>query len=460
MVILFKHLVSTLLNVAIFVLMHNNATTVIAQTATSAEFRVIHANSKTVKIKDGNHPEANDWVLDPSIELDTYFSIRSDERRTITFTTDIDSAKFDVEPDREYDFVIMLKDVGACKTRISTKLRSFTRSRNVEASAPLIIPVTIEGGKLHLKGRINNSETLDLIFDTGADACLIYPSAKSKNADLQVTSSVMSSGTGGTDVRKVSDGNQLSIADATWQHESFIFVERQADDADGLVGFNVFSNKILELDYDRMLMIVYDALPEHARRFSVTPLKSSGTLPAVDVTMTSAGLSCNGPFILDTAGTSCMLVNQAFSGNHDLYGKLKKVGTGKARGIGSKTIILNQLMLPSLSIAGHSLTNVPIHVEVPSNGIQAPPGGVICMDVLSRFNTILDFKAKQAYFRPNSHFSEAFRVRGNSLSAALVGGIILIGVFLVGIGVFFRQRFGVIAKSPCSTKRSAETLSL
>lgn len=453
-----KHLVSTWLTVAIFVLVNSHSTTGIAQTATSTELRVIHANSKTVKIKDGDHPEIDDWVLDPSIELDTYFSIRSDERRTILFTTDIDSATFDVEPDREYDFVVMLKDLGACKTRISTKLRSFSRSGAVDLTKPLIIPISIERGKLHLKGSVNNSEILDLIFDTGADTCVLYPSGKAKVGDLRFTGSVINAGTGGTDLRKVSDGNKLSIADATWQHESFVFVERQADDADGIVGFNVFSNKILELDYDRMVMIVYDKLPEHSREFSVIPLTFSGTLPAVDVTMTSAGLSCNGPFILDTAGTSCMLVNQAFSVNHDLQGKLKKVGTGKARGVGSNAIILNQLMLPSLSIAGHSLPNVPIHAEVPSNGVQAPPGGVICMDVLSRFNTILDFKAKQAYFRPNSHFSEPFRVRGNGPSAAFVGVIILIGIFLVGMVVVVRGRFGAVANSRCSTERSSETL--
>ncbi len=434
-----KHLVSTVLTVAVFVLMNSYATTGISQTATSKELLVINAKSRTVTIKDGNHPATNDWVVDPSIELDTYFAIRSDERRTITFTTDIDSKTFDVEPDREYDFVIMLEDGVACKTRISTKLRSFTRSGNVDPLKPLLIPISIESGKLHLKGRINNSETLNLIFDTGAETCVVYPSAKAKVTGLQITGSVMNAGTGGTDLRKVSDGNQLSIADATWQYESFIFVERQADDADGIVGFNLFSNKILELDYDRMFIKVYDKLPDHARNFAMTPMTFSGSLPAVDVTMTSGEFTCNGSFILDTAGTSCMLVNQAFGSQHDLYGKLKKVGSGTARGVGSKGIKLDQLMLPSLSIAGHSLPNVPIHVEVPTDGRQSPPGGVICMDVLSRFNTILDFNNNQAYFQPNTHFSEAIRLRGQGPSA-WVYGLVSSGLIIALVAVFFRKR--------------------
>ncbi len=418
--------------------MMSYATTASAQTAVPTELRVIHANSRTAQIKDGNHPVINDWVLDPSIERDTYFSIRSDERRTITFTTDVDSAAFEVEPDREYDFVVMLKDGGACKTCISTKLRSFTRSRSFDPSNPLTIPISIEHGKLHLKGRVNNSEPLDLIFDTGAEACVIFPSGKAKVAGLHFTGSVMNAGTGGTDLRKVSDGNQLSIADATWQSESFIFVERQADHADGIAGVTLFANKVLEIDFDRMLMIVYDELPDHARNFSMTPLTFSGLLPAVDVKMSSEAFSCNGPFILDTAGTSCMIVNQAFGSQHDLYGKLRNVGSGSARGVGSKAIALRQLMLPSLAIAGHSLPNVPINVEVPTEDHPSQPGGVICMDVLSRFNTILDFKHKQAYFHPNTHFSEKFKVRGQGPSVWF-SGVVSSGLIIALVALFFRK---------------------
>ncbi len=193
---------------------------------------------------------------------------------------------------------------------------------------------------------MNQSEALDLIFDTGADTCVMYPSSISKGVKLTFTGTVANAGTGGTNVRKVSDGNQLTIADATWHHESFLYVEKQADHADGIVGFSVFSNRIVEMDYDRMVMIIHESLPAHAVHFSETALTYSGSLPAVDVLMTSGDFSCNGPFILDTAGTSCMMVNQAFGNQHDLHGKLRKVGTGTARGVGSQSIRLSQLMLP------------------------------------------------------------------------------------------------------------------
>jgi hypothetical protein len=282
---------------------------------------------------------------------------------------------------------------------------------------------------LHLRGSVNGSKTLDLIFDTGAESCVIYPSAKAKGVALTLDGTVLNAGSGGVTLRQVSRENRLEICDAQWNHEPFIYVEKQAGRADGIIGYTVFENRIVEFDYDRMLMIVHDSLPAYSDDFSKIDMSFSGTLPSVEVLMANGETSCRGPFILDTAGTACMLVNQAFAVNHGLHSTLKKIGTGVSRGLGSESIYSNQLMLPTLTIAGHSLSEVPIHVELPSDRNKAPPGGVVCMDVLSRFNTILDFPANEAYFKPNSRFAEPFRIRGSGPSFQFIAAIVVIALF-------------------------------
>ncbi len=227
--------------------------------------------------------------------------------------------------------------------------------------------------------------------------------------------------------------------DARWDHEPFIEVEKQADQADGIISYTVFENRIVEFDFDRMLMIVHYSLPSKAEGFAKTDILFSGALPAVDVVMTNDGISFGGPFILDTAGNGCMLVNQAFAAKHGMHGTLKKVGTGVARGVGAGSIPSNQLMLPELTIAGHSLINVPIHVELPSDGNQAPPGGVLCMEVLSRFNTLLDIQAKTAYFQPNSRFAAPFKIRTGP-SNWLVALVMIILVAGIGCLVYVSKR--------------------
>lgn len=398
------------------------------KTHAQSELPILKANSPNVQILDDDHPSKGDWVLDPTIELDTYHAIRSDKERTIVFKTDLESRSFEVQPGHVYDFVILLNEKHNCKHRISTMAQGFQRLGG-DTSKPVTIPITIEHGKLHLKGRVNGSAMLDLIFDTGADCCAIYPSARDNGVNLTFDESVLNAGSGGVTRRQLSSDNQLEIADAKWQHERFIFVEKQADRADGIVGYTVFENRIVEIDYDRMLLLVHESLPVHIAEFSKTAMPFAGSLPAVDVQVLNGHVSFGGPFILDTAGTGCMLVNQAFAADHQMHRSLKKVGTGVSTGVGSGSIHSSLLMAPTLSIGGHSLNNVPINVELPSDGNKAPPGGVICMDVLSRFNTVLDFPASTAYFKPNAGFSQPFRIRGRVqfvwVMTAIVGTVVV-----------------------------------
>ena len=418
------------------------AVCVVVSTAhAQVDLPILKATSTIVKIIDGNYPDRGDWIVDPSIEIDTYNAIRSDSVKTVTFKSDIDSISFEVTPGHEYDFVIMLNGKEACKTRISTMVQGFSRIKKSGTAEPLEIPITIEHGKLNLRGSVNGSKELNLIFDTGAESCVIFPSAKTKGVELKFDGTVANLGTGGVTMRQFSRDNTLEISDARWKHEPFIYVEKQADLADGIIGYTVFENRIVELDFDRMLMIVHNSLPSHSESFSKTNMPFSGALPAIEVEMTNGESSYRGPFILDTAGTACMNVNQAFAAKYDMHGTLKKVGTGVARGLGSEPIYNNQLMLPTLTIAGHSLSDVPIHVELPSDSNKAPPGGVVCMDVLSRFNMILNFQAQEAYFKPNSQFSEPFKIQGSRIAlffVASTAGILFLAV--AGICYFAKKK--------------------
>lgn len=405
------------------------------------ELPVLKSNSNTVQIMDGGKPMKGTWTLDPTVELDIYNAIRSGKPKTITFKTEIDSKSFNVEPGNIYDFVILPNGKDACRTRISTLTQGYERIK--PSTDPVTIPITLEHGKLLIRGRINDSEMLSLIFDTGADTCVMYPSAKSKGATLKFDSTVLNAGSGGETLRQLSRDNRLEIADVRWKHEPFIFVEKQADHADGIVGYPVFEDKIVEIDYDRMVMIIHDSLPAHAKSFTKTAMPYSGTLPAIEVGMTSGDKSSGektwgGPFILDTAGTGTMIVNQGFAAAHAMHSGLRKVGSGVSRGVGSATTRLNLLMLPKLTIGGHTLIDVPIYAEVPPDGRTAPHGGVLCMEVLQRFNTILDFPNNEAYFKPNTLFPAPFKTRNSGPPMLLAVAVAVIVAVVVGITAYRR----------------------
>jgi hypothetical protein len=168
-----------------------------------------------------------------------------------------------------------------------------------------------------------------------------------------------------------------------------------------------------------------------------TPMTFSGSLAAVEAVLVNGEQRASGLFILDTAGSGAMHVNQAFAVAHGLHGTLKKLGDSTSRGVGSAGIRNHGLLLPQLTLAGFDLSDVPIAVELPADGNKAPPGGVLCVDVLQRFNAILDYPRNEAYFRPNTHFNAPFKVRLSGPPWSVIVGIAVVSVAAI-IGLALR----------------------
>jgi len=383
---------------------------------------VLRANATTVDVQDGDRLWKGVWSADPAIAMDVYYASRTTSAKRVTFITDIESMSFETEPGRTYDFIILLNGKDACRTRLSTMVQSAQRV-GTAAPGPVSIPFTISGGKLHLHGKINGSESLDIIFDTGADTIALYPSATKKGCILRFDGTVSNSGTGGTTVRQTSSDNRLEIAGLRWEHEPVLYIEKQADKADGIVGYRVFEDKAVEIDYDRMVLVVHESLPAHAAEFARTAILPFGSLTAVEAALVNGTQRASGPFVIDTGGTGTLMVNQSFAAAHGLRGTMQHLGTSTSRGVGSGAVRNEVVLLPELSLAGFTLANIPIHVEEPSDVGAVPPSGTLCVDVLRRFNTILDYPHNAAYLKPNTHFNAPFPSRGWSTTAIVASGI-------------------------------------
>ena len=371
---------------------------------------VLRAHSTQVDIQDGDVLLKGAWTVDPTVALDVYDVRRSALGKKVTFITDLGSLSFDVQPGRTYDFTLLLDDKVACPTRISTLTQGFKRTATAPLSGPVTIPISISHGKLHLQGRFNDSKPLDLIFDTGADIQVLYPSALRKGARLQFDGSVNNVGTGGRVLRRTSSDNHLEVGGLAWDHERVLYIEKQADHADGIVGYPVFQDKVVELDFDRMLMIVHEVLPAHASGFTKTAMPPAGTLTAVETGLGLGARRESGPLVLDTGGSGTLTVNAAFARAHGLSGAVRKLGNSTLGGVGPAVIRADLVLLPELTLAGQTLKNVPITVELPADGPPAPPGGALFMEVLSRFNLLFDYPRNEAYFKPNARFSAPFKM--------------------------------------------------
>jgi hypothetical membrane protein len=93
------------------------------QTFGQSHIPTINATSASVDIRVGkDYFSKGGWILDPHKKPDV-FSIGSQwpyHFKKVTFITDVDSISFDVQPGRNYDFIILLNQQTPCHIQIAT----------------------------------------------------------------------------------------------------------------------------------------------------------------------------------------------------------------------------------------------------------------------------------------------------------------------------------------------------
>ena len=416
------------------------------QSRADADVPVVRANSPIVDVREGGRLQKGGWEITPGLPLDIYSPRRGTEPATVVFITDVESRSFVVRPGEMVDFIFLLNGRDECRTRIWMKERPAQRAEGTPPG-PVEMPLKFIRGKPHVQGRINDSEPLWLLFDTGAATTLVYPSALGKGLALEFDGATLSAGSGGVVNRKTSSDVRISIAGLRWDHESAIYVEKQTDGGDGIIGVNIFEGKVVELDYDRMVMRVHDSLPEEATSYDGLPIVYAGTLLTVPGTVRFGPTRATVPMVFNTGGSGALMGNALVLEPDGVRVERRVIGRTNVGGIGLRQAKADVILVPEFQIAGHELRDVPMVVpdrdgqaDVP--GVDDPAArGMLCLDVLGRFNTLLDLRDDRVYLKPNSQFRAPFRRRvagvPQEVVAVLVAGSV---VALLGMVVAARRR--------------------
>ena len=409
--------------------------------AAQQEPPVLRAKSPSVDVQDGPRLRRGVWTVDPSVALDVFNAGRSDKPRTITFISDIDRLSFEVVPNQVYDFVVLLDNQHRCATRISTFVQPFSPIKPGAAPGPVAIPFSFDQARIMVSVNVNGSEPLDLLFDTGADATVISTKTLAKGVTARVDGTQSHQGFGGTSISQSASDNTIELAGIRWTHEPILWTDGPVIAGDGILGAHVFEDKVVEIDFDRRLLIVHDALPSNAATFTELPMQGLGRTFSIETSLAGARSSGTVPVFFDSGFAGALMVYHASDQAMGLRATLSRVGRSFTSGTGRGGINCDVLVLPELSIAGRTFKDLPIHVEDP--GTNAPSGyegGVLGMDVIKRFNLILDYPRDRAYFSPNTLMGSPYSI---TVPPPPVGAIVALAALPVGMAfgaVWYRAR--------------------
>ena len=134
-----------------------------------------------------------------------------------------------------------------------------------------------------------------------------------------------------------------------------------------------------------------------------------------------------------------MYLNQAFADKNGIYGSMRRLGSSRSGGVGPNMIDCEAVRLPRLGIGELELTELPITLEVASAG-EHHFASHLGIEVLRRFDTIIDFQNNTIFLKPNSSIGEAYRLRYSTGGTAVVIGTSAAVVVLLAAVVAIRRK--------------------
>lgn len=378
---------------------------------------ILKTNSKVISIQDGTDFHKDMWTISPEVELDEFVSHKFKGEKKICFISDIDSLTFKVTPNNTYDFVIQYNQEKAF-TRINTdtlkkasiptkKILAYYYDDKNRKALTDTIPFTLKDHRIHLKGRINKSNNLDFLFDTGANAIVIVSNLIGKKVNLDLDGKTMNSGSDGSGTIETSSSNTLEIGNLNWDDIRLLSIDYQKPDFDVVLGWIAFENKIVEIDYEKSNLIIHKSIETVPKDYSKIETKMIRGVPYIYGSTVIKNKTSSGWFEYDSGSNGSFSLSQKFASENGLNGVMKKIGTSTSSGSAGIKWKAEDYILPKLQFGDFELTNIPLSID------EKDPEGVEHNDILGnnllkRFNAIIDLQNFEIYLKPNSLLNSEF----------------------------------------------------
>jgi len=283
------------------------------------------------------------------------------------------------------------------------------------------IPFDMVGTYVVLKVKINNNQPLNLLLDSGIGTTLITELTPSDSVVFDKSYKTVLKGLGsGYDIQAwVSDSNTLKIGKYMLKEQTVMVLEADifnlskhtGSKINGILGADFFKNQVVQIDYSRKCIYLYDAKnfkpPKgyHTLSISMEGYKMFIELPIQD----SNGRIHAVRMLIDTgAELTAWFRSYGFDPvpvpNRNIRGY---IGRGLSGDIMGSLGILNRIWVGNSQLT-NPIVAFPDSLSILGTSINAQRDGTVGSQLLSRFDLIFDQAENKIYFKPNYLFKKPF----------------------------------------------------
>lgn len=281
---------------------------------------------------------------------------------------------------------------------ISALLFSNTFFAQSEKISDSLLMKINEQNTIYVKAVLNKMDTLTLNFDTGMTE-LILTNYTLKNKIK-------------TSVELYDKFYDLQIGKKTYSTKVYD-AELTGHGTDGRFGWDLFKDKVVELNYDKDLMVVHSKLPKNVEgnnKFSKLKMEFYKEYCFLISSEIKQGKASEKDFFLFDTGyqRTAMLDNDLLAEKKFPAQNMKIIKRAIMKGGQGNEIPVITSNLEMLTIGKFKLKNVPVQQTTTSKPVKGKNIHILGNEVLKRFNIFLDFQNKVVYLKPNHLFKDGY----------------------------------------------------
>lgn len=248
-----------------------------------------------------------------------------------------------------------------------------------------------EQNTIYINAIFNKTDTLVLNFDKGTTAFIV--TNKLIKNKLK------------TPVKLYDSAHDLKIGTSTYKTKVYD-ADFTGHRTDGRFGWNLFTNKIVELNYDQSLLVVHSSLPKQIKKdrgFTKLDIKFYTDLMLVGTRITQNDHSNKDLFLFDTGyQRTAMLDNDLLAKWKFPTEEMDVLKRAIMKGAVGNEIPVFTSNLEQLEIGKYKLNNVPVQQTTITKPIKDKNVHILGNEVLKRVNIFLDFQKNAVYLETQS----------------------------------------------------------
>ena len=267
-----------------------------------------------------------------------------------------------------------------------------------------VIPFFVKQQKIYFKCRVNQSDSLTFVFDTGASPMVITDSIARNQLKMLMDSEVQNQGVNGISTVRASSNNTLMLGGLTLDSIRFLSIPYTGHPFDGVLGLDVIKRYVIKVDYKKHKLYFFNKSTfKYTGTSKATPIKMIENVPALATTVVVNNKPYKGWFEMDTGSDSALDLTTPFVKKNRFRDQLKTIAISTSLGSDGSKSELHVVRMPEIRLGEYRFYMIPAGLATTTKGLMASPDlqGVLGNNFLKRFNITYDFSRSKVYLEPN-----------------------------------------------------------